>query len=83
MGAGQLTFHPDGRAAVLRQRWSRPKAAGHEGSLCGDPWLIRVLHRQSDGGHSVVVIEHDRGVIAEADLVVALGPKGGDAGGLI
>ena len=42
-----------------------------------------MLHRQSDGGHSVVVIEHDQGVIAEADLVVALGPNGGDAGGLI
>ncbi|VCU70556.1 UvrABC system protein A [Pigmentiphaga humi] len=43
--------------------------------------LIRVLHRLVDAGNTVVVIEHNLDVIAEADWLLDMGPEGGGEGG--
>ncbi len=45
--------------------------------------LVRVLHRLVDAGNTVVIIEHNLDVIAEADWIVDLGPEGGEAGGRV
>lgn len=43
--------------------------------------LIHVLHRLVDAGNTVLVVEHNLDVIAEADYIIDLGPEGGPAGG--
>jgi excinuclease ABC subunit A len=43
--------------------------------------LIEVLHRLVDDGNTVIVIEHNLDVIAEADYILDIGPEAGDAGG--
>jgi excinuclease ABC subunit A len=43
--------------------------------------LLAVIHRLVDAAHTVVIIEHNLDVIADADWIVDLGPEGGTAGG--
>ena len=45
--------------------------------------LLKVLHRLTDHGNTVVVIEHNLDVIRTADWIVDLGPEGGEGGGRI
>ena len=45
--------------------------------------LIEVLHKLSDQGNTVLVIEHNLNVIKVADHIIDLGPEGGDGGGTI
>lgn len=45
--------------------------------------LIEILRRLSEGGNSVVVIEHNLDVIKTADYIIDIGPEGGDGGGMV
>ncbi|MDR2168393.1 MAG: excinuclease ABC subunit UvrA [Clostridiales bacterium] len=45
--------------------------------------LVDILQKLTDGGNSVIVIEHNLDVIKTADYLIDLGPEGGDGGGMV
>ncbi len=80
-------------AAAARNRQATPALGTHTMYVLDEPTiglhmadvekLIRVLKRLVEAGNTVVVIEHNLDVIAEADWLIDLGPEGGDGGGRI
>ncbi len=46
-------------------------------------FLARLFHQMADQGNTLVIIEHDPGIILQADWIIDLGPGGGDNGGLV
>ncbi len=79
--------------AVSKDRNRRMRKVNHTVYVLDEPTiglhmadvekLIRVLHRLVAAGNTVIVIEHNLDVIAEADWIIDLGPEAGDAGGKI
>ena len=45
--------------------------------------LVEILKRLSEGGNTVIVIEHNLDVIKTADYIIDMGPEGGDKGGTV
>ncbi len=45
--------------------------------------LVDILRKLSDGGNTIVVIEHNLDVIKTADYIIDMGPEGGDRGGTV
>jgi len=45
--------------------------------------LLKLFHGLACQGNTLIIIEHDRQIIQEADFIIELGPEGGDRGGYL
>ncbi|MEE8589710.1 MAG: excinuclease ABC subunit A, partial [Spirochaetia bacterium] len=79
-GAGRFGRIAAGRPARTLYVLDEPTIGLHMADV---EKLIRVLQRLVDAGNTVVVIEHNLDIIAEADWIIDLGPEGGGKGGRI
>ncbi|GAB6106670.1 excinuclease ABC subunit UvrA [Fusibacter bizertensis] len=73
-----LTSHLDSKLDSLIYVLDEPTAGLHEAEKEG---ILESMIALRDLGNSVIVVEHDRGTIAQADYIVDIGPKAGEQGG--
>lgn len=75
--AEQLAKRPTGKTVYILDE---PTTGLH---FADTEKLIKIMHRLTDSGNTVLVIEHNIGVLASCDNLIELGPEGGDAGGYL
>lgn len=75
--ATELAKRPTGQTAYILDE---PTTGLHTADV---DKLIQILQRLTDGGNTVIVIEHNLDLIKTADYIIDMGPEGGDNGGTV